>query len=91
MSMRRHLLTCFVHERELVISQHNSHKSLNLLSVDIILIKFMIQLDRLLHVVDMVDEDLMEETRRVSIFHRVSTFTKDLVAGPICMPSGAPR
>ena len=39
-----------VHEWELVISKHNSHKKLNLLSVDIILIKFMIQIDGLLHV-----------------------------------------
>jgi len=44
-----------------------------------ILLKFMIQVDGLIYVGNMVDEVLMEETQRVSIFQKMSTFIKELL------------
>jgi len=51
----------------------------------------MIQVDVLMYVGEMVDEALMEETRRVSILQRVSTFIRKLVGpGQFARPLGAP-
>ena len=44
-----------------------------------ILLKFMIQVDGLIYVGNMVDEVLMEETQRVSILQKMSTFIKELL------------
>ena len=46
--------------------------------VDMILLKFVIQVDGLVHVGNVVDETLMEDIRRVSILQRMPIFIREL-------------
>ena len=57
-----------------------------------IFFKFMIQVDGLIYVGNIVEEVLIEETRRVSILQRMFTFIPELLGRRrFARPSGAPN
>lgn len=75
-----HLLVIYmsggIYEWKLVISWYSSHKVVICWSD---FVRFMIQIDGLIHPRNMVDENLIEDTRRVSILQSMSTFIRELI------------